>query len=209
VTGTIDFYTLTPMHLAAADNQKGNFLTIDVGSGASDVLKAMTNNTCGGKPIGPEASTQPGGEIGKAVDGFQWRIACATGGKKPNNTDPCPAGSSACPDPDVTKYVTNGDLNPAVTRSNCTRLVIIPIFPGPISSYSGKTDVTMLGFAVFYIAGVCPPSGNAKTCPDTPIGPAAKGDAWGYYVRMETTGTSIKPYDGFGTKAAVLCDDQC
>jgi hypothetical protein len=109
----------------------------------------------------------------------------------------------------VTSYIVNGDLNPAITRDNCTRLAILPIFPGPFSGYNGKTTVTILGFAVFYIAGVCPPSGNGNSCTGTPMGTLKKGDAWGYYVRMSTTGSSIKPYDGYGTKAAVLCDDQC
>jgi hypothetical protein len=206
--GTIGFYTLSALHLSGADNQKGNFLTVDVGSGANAVLDAMVNNTCG-TPIGPTASTEPGGKIGKVVDGFQWRVACATGGSKPNGTPACPAGPSACPNADVTSYIVNGDLNPAITRDNCTRLAILPIFPGPFSGYNGKTTVTILGFAVFYIAGVCPPSGNGNSCTGTPMGTLKKGDAWGYYVRMSTTGSSIKPYDGYGTKAAVLCDDQC
>lgn len=207
-SGSIGFYTLSAMHLAGADNQAGNFLTVDVGNGAQAILDAMVNNTCG-TPIGPTASTATGGKIGKVVDGFQWRVACATGGTLPNNTPACPSGTSACPNPDVTTYLVNGDLDPAITRDNCTRLAIIPIFPGPFSGYNGQTTVTILGFAVFYIAGICPPSGNAQTCSDTPIGTAKKGDAWGYYVRMSTTATSIKAYDGYGTKAAVLCDDQC
>jgi Flp pilus assembly protein TadG len=203
-SGTIGFYTLTALHLAGADNQKGNFLTVDVGSGANAILDAMVHNTCG-QPIGPTASTEPGGKIGKVVDGFQWRVACATGGPTPNGTPACPAGPSACPNPDATAYLVNGDLNPAITRDNCTRLAILPIFPGPFSGYNGNTTVTILGFAVFYIAGICP----NQTCNSTPFGALKKGDAWGYYVRMDTTGTSIKPYDGYGTKAAVLCDAQC
>ncbi len=205
--GEIGFYQLTALHLAGADNQSGNFLTVDVGSGANAVFDAIVNNTCG-NPIGPTASTEPGGKIGKVVDGLQWRVACATGGPKPKGTPPCPPGPSACPSASITSDMldASGNLKPSINRDNCTRLVILPIFPGPFSSYNGKTTVTILGFAVYYIGGVCPPSGNASTCPNTPVGALKKGDAWGYYVRMEATGSTLTPYDGFGTKVVTLID---
>ncbi len=205
--GEIGFYQLTALHLAGADNQSGNFLTVDVGSGANAVFDAMVNNSCS-SPIGPTASTEPGGKIGKVVDGLQWRVACATGGPKPNGTPPCPPGPSACPSATITSDMldASGNLKSSINRSNCTRLVILPIFPGPFGSYNGKTTVTILGFAVYYIGGVCPPSGNASKCSNTPVGELKKGDAWGYYVRMEVTGSTLKPYDGFGTKVITLID---
>lgn len=205
--GEIGFYQLTALHLAGADNQSGNFLTVDVGSGANAVFDAIVNNSCS-NPIGPTASTEPGGKIGKVVDGLQWRVACATGGPKPNGTPACPPGPSACPSDTVTSDMldASGNLKPSINRDNCTRLVILPIFPGPFNSYNGKTTVTILGFAVYYIGGVCPPSGNASTCPNTPVGELKKGDAWGYYVRMEATSSTLRPYDGFGTKVVTLID---
>jgi hypothetical protein len=204
-SGPISFYTFSLLHLAADTSNGGTFLTVDVGSGANGVLNAMVNNSCG-QPIGPTASTEQGGKIGKILDGFQWRIACATGGSPPNGTPACPAGPSACPNSDVSSYLVNGDLNPSITRTNCTRLVVLPIFPGPIGNYIGKEQgVQIEGFAVFYISGVC--ANPTCTAPDGSS--VKKGTAWGYYVRMETTGSSIKTYDGYGTKAAVLCDDQC
>jgi hypothetical protein len=207
--GTIGFYQLTAMKLAADTNQSGNFFLVDVGGGANGIYDAMVNNNCG-TPIGPTAATAPGNKINKVIDGFQWRIACATGGARPGGSPACPAGPSACPSADVTAYVVNGDLNPAVNRTNCTRLVIVPIFPDPFSGYNGHETVNILGFSVFYISGVCTANQGCPP-PDPSMGNQTlkKGTGWGYYVRMETTGTSIKPYDGFGTKAAVLCDDQC
>lgn len=208
---SLEFYTLTAMHLAGADNQKGNFLTVDVGSGANAVLEAMVNNTCG-SPIGPDASTEPGGKIGKVLDGFQWRIYCAGGGgSQPNQTPACPTSpsASACPSADVTNYLVEKpgggfDLDPAITRDNCTRLVVIPIFPGPFTNYNGRVTVTIEGFAIYYIAGVC----TQTTCTHPDLGELKKGDSWGYYVRVITSEEEVKPYDQFGFKIPVLvCND--
>jgi Flp pilus assembly protein TadG len=199
------FYTLTALHLSGSDNQKGNFLTVDVGSGANAVLDAMVNNVCG-TPIGPTASTEPGGKIGKVVDGFEWRIFCASGsGSKPGGTPACPAGPSACPSADISPYlVINAagqyELSPSVTRLNCTRLVLIPIFPGPFGGYNGKTTVTIQGFAIYYIGGVC----SAANCTHPTLGSLTKGDSWGYYVRMATQADQYTAYNGFGTKVFAL-----
>jgi Flp pilus assembly protein TadG len=201
---SMQFYTLTAMHLAGSDNSSGNFLTVDVGSGAPAVLNAMVNNDCG-TAIGPTASTETGAKIGKVVDGFQWRIYCSSGsGSLPSGTPSCPGGPSACPSADISPYlVTNGgqvELSPSVTRANCTRLVLVPIFPGPLSAYTGKTTVTIQGFAMYYIAGVCP---DAK-CIHPTLGEMTKGDSWGYYVRMATQADQYTAYNGFGTKVFAL-----
>jgi len=202
---SMSFYTLTAMHLAGADNQKGNFLTVDVGNGANAVLDAMVNNGCGA-PIGPTASTEPGGMIGKVLDGFEWRIYCSSFvGKKPGGTPGCPSGASACPSSDISPYlVTNPlgqiELSSSVTRQNCTRLVLVPIFPGPFSGYNGKTTVTIVGFAIYYIAGVC----SNASCTHPTLGALKKGDSWGYYVRMATQADQYTAYNGFGTKVFAL-----
>jgi Flp pilus assembly protein TadG len=201
---SMSFYTLTAMHVAGSDNQQGNFLTVDVGNGANAVLDAMVNGGCG-TPIGPTAGTEPGGKIGKVVDGFQWRINCANGGAPPGGTPACPAGPSACPSSDISPYLiaTPGgqiELSPSVTRQNCTRLVLIPIFPGPFTNYNGKTTVTIQGFAIYYIAGVC----GSATCTHPTLGALKKGDSWGYYVRMATQADQYTAYNGFGTKVFAL-----
>jgi hypothetical protein len=202
----MQFYTLTAMHLAGSDNQQGNFLTVDVGNGADAVLEAMVNNDCGAS-IGPTADTEPGGKIGKVVDGFEWRIACASGGSPPGATPECPTSPSACPSADITPYLVvsdNGQVNlsPAVTRDNCTRLVLLPIFPGPFADYNGKVTVNILGFAVYYIAGVC----SSPTCTHDSLGELQKGDSWGYYVRMAGQEDYYTGYNGMGTKLFVLID---
>jgi hypothetical protein len=211
---SLQFYTLTALHLAGADNQKGNFLTVDVGSGANAVLDAMTSTDCT-TPV-DTMNTEPGAKIGKVVDGFQWRIYCAGGGgSQPNRTPACPSTPSACPSPDITQYLVDTDpgpgvsmeLDPAINLDNCLRLVMLPIFPGPFTGYNGNETVTVEGWALYYIAGVCPPHGQAQTCPDPTGGPDLhKGDSWGYYVRKMLDSPEIRPYDGFGTKVAVLID---
>jgi hypothetical protein len=211
----IDFYTLVAMHLSGADNQQGNFLTIDVGSGANAVLDAMVNNTCG-TPITETVDTEPGGKIGKVVDGFQWRVHCATGsGTKPGGTPACPAGMppSACPNPELslsTYLVTSPsgaiELSPTITRDNCPRLVVLPILQGPFDAINGREDMTLLGFALYYIAGVCPPTGNDQTCTHPTLGELQKGDSWGYFVRMTGTSSDYSAYNGFGTKVVALID---
>jgi hypothetical protein len=171
----------------------------------------MVSNSCD-EPIGPEASTEPGNKVNKALDGFKWRIHCASGqGSKPNKTPACPSGGSTCPSPDITNYLiqVNGqyELSPGVTRANCTRLVILPIFPGPFPGplYNGKTDVIILGYAIFYIAGACDANGN-NTCSAAGLTDLRKGDAWGYYVRMATPADQYTDYNGFGTKVFALID---
>jgi hypothetical protein len=201
-----EFYTLTAVHLAGSDNQRGNFLTVDVGSGAQAVLDAMVNNDCGAE-IGPTASTEPGGKIGKVVDGFEWRIYCASGqGTKPGGTPDCPAGPSACPSADISPYLVNSsgqyELSPTVTRDNCSRLVLVPIFPGPFEGYNGKVTVTIQGFALYFIAGVC----SAATCTHDSLGELQKGDSWGYYVRVATQADFYSGYNGLGTKVFALID---
>ena len=204
---SLEFYTLTAMHLSGSDSEKGNFLTVDVGSGASAVLDAMVNGGCD-TPIGPEASTEPGGKIGKVVDGFEWRIFCASGeGVQPQQTPSCPAGPSACPSPDISVYLVQGAdglyaLAPGISRANCTRMVVIPIFPGPFDAYQGKETVSIVGFAVYYIAGVC----SAATCDHPTLGELKKGDSWGYYVRMAGQADEYTGYDGYGTKVPALVD---
>lgn len=203
----MEFYTLTAMHLAGEENQAGNFLTVDVGSGAAAVLDAMVNNSCETQ-LGLEASTEPGGKIGKVVDGFQWRIYCASGeGTLPGGTPSCPSGSSTCPSADITSYLVMSssgeyDLAPGITRENCTRLIVIPIFPGPFSDYNGKVTVTIYGYAIYYIAGVC----AQATCTHPTLGEMKKGDSWGYYVRMAAQSEEYIGYNGFGTKVFALVD---
>jgi hypothetical protein len=206
----MQFYTETALHLSGSDNQSGNFLTVDVGSGANAVLDAMVNNNCGA-PIGPTASTEPGGKIGKVIDGFEWRIHCASGqGSKPNQTPACPSGPSTCPSANIANYlVLNAsgqyELAPGITRANCTRLVILPIFPGPFTGYNGKVTVTIEGFAIYYIAGVCTANGP-NGCTHATLGALKKGDSWGYYVRMATPADEYTDYNGFGTKVFALVD---
>jgi hypothetical protein len=203
----LEYYELTAMHLAGSDNEKGNFLTVDVGSGANAVLDAMVNNACE-EQIGPEASTEPGGKIGKVLDGFQWRIYCAGGGgTKPNNTPDCPSYPQNCPDPDVSTYLESngsggGQLVDGIDRDTCTRLVVIPVFPNTIYDYTGKETVTIEGYAVFYIAGVC----DQSSCTHDDLGELKKGDAWGYYVRLEATTLYWDSYNKLGTKVVTLID---
>jgi hypothetical protein len=203
----LEFYTLTALHLAGSDNASGNFLTVDVGNGAPAVLDAMVNRGCS-EPIGPTASTETGGKIGKVVDGFQWRIFCASGqGSQPAQTPSCPAGPSTCPSPDISTYLIQSptgqfELSPGLTRDNCTRLVVLPIFPGPIDAYTGKTTVTIQGFAIYYIAGVC----SAAKCTHPTLGELKKGDSWGYYVRMAGQTDQYTQYNGYGTKVFALVD---
>jgi hypothetical protein len=204
---SVQFYSLTALHLSGADNQKGNFLTVDVGNGANAVLDAMVNNKCG-QPIGPTVTTEPGGKIGKVVDGFEWRVGCASGsGALPNQTPSCPPAGSTCPSPDITSYLQVSatgqyELNPAITRENCTRLVVLPIFPDPFSGYKGKTTVTIQGFAIYYIAGIC----SSAKCTHPTLGALTKGDSWGYYVRMAGQADQYTGYNGFGTKIFALVD---
>jgi hypothetical protein len=203
---SIQFYTLAALHLSAeTSGGGGNFLTVDVGSGQRAVRDAMINNNCG-NPIGSTAATQTGNAVGPVGDGFQWRLACATGGPLPNQTPACP-GPSACPDASISPYLVTGaggqqELSPAVTRDNCTRLVVIPIFPGPIASYTGHTTVPVLGFALFYIAGYCP----NPTCSHPQLGELKKNQAYGYYVRSLAESETYVPYNGFGTKVPVLIE---
>ena len=209
--GSMAFYQLTAMHLQGADNQAGNFLTLDVGSGAPAVLDAMVNNTCGA-PIGSTADTEPGAKINKVVDGFQWRVYCAGGGgTQPGSTPACAPGASACPSADIAPYLVQSasgmyELSPALTRANCPRLVVVPILEGPIDAVNGKTGMKVLGFGVYYISGVCPPTGQAQTCAHPTLGTLQKGDSWGYFVRMTGTSTDYSGYNGYGTKVAALID---
>ena len=108
--------------------------------------------------IGPTASTEPGGKIGKVWMVSNGGSSAAFVGK--SRAGPrLPAGPSACPSSDISPYLVRirreYELSASVTRQNCTRLVLIPIFPGPFKGYNGKTTVTIQGFAIYYIAGVC------------------------------------------------------
>ena len=203
----LQFYTLTAMHLSGSDNQQGNFLTVDVGNGARAVRDAMMNKDCGVQ-IGPTANTKPGGSVGPVLDGFQWRIYCASGsGTQPNQSPSCPAGPSACPSPDISQYLVLSstgqyELEPTINRDNCTRLVVLPIFPGPFGQYTGNETVSILGFAFYYISGVC----LDPTCSHPTLGEMNKGDSWGYYVRMAGQADQYTGYNGFGTKIFALVD---
>lgn len=203
----IQFYTLTAMHLAGYNNQNGNFLTVDVGSGAKAVQDAMTNNDCG-TPMGLTMSTEPGNMNGPVGKGFGWRLNCATGANPPGGTPSCPSGASACPSADITPYLVQDpsglyELSSSITRANCTRLVMIPIFPGPFSQYNGKTTVNILGFAIYYISGYC--ASSSCTVPGI-SGTLRNNEAWGYYVRMAAQSDTYIDYNGLGTKVFALVD---
>ena len=210
----MQFYTETSMKLSSnSDQNEGNnstYLLVDVGSGANAIRDAMMNNSCG-EEIGPDASTKTGNNLGPVLTGFEWRLACATGANTPNNSPSCP-GPSACPSPDITNYLTqvNGlyELDPSITRANCTRLVIVPIFPGPFPGpiyETGTATVTIQGFAIFYIKDVCTANGPSG-CTHPTLGALKKGDAWGYYVRMATPADEYTGYNGFGSKVFALID---
>lgn len=209
VDGKPDPYTITKLHLAPDAAQAGNFLTVDVGSGIgpNGVLGGMVSNTCT-EPLGDTAFTQTGRGTQPILNGFEWRIACAADpSSRPSNTPECPPGPSACPSPDIQDYRvlnpdgTRGDLDPNLTRDNCTRLVIIPIFPD--QPYGGHTEAKILGFAVFYIAGVC---SDNQGCTGTPVGDTLTAEAWGYYVQTLAASDDIQTYDQFGTKVPILVD---
>ena len=210
----LQFYTLTSMKLSAnSDTNNGsnaNYLLVDVGGGANGVRNAMWNSGCSTPISSATADTKTGNNLGPVIDGFDWRLYCASGaGTKPNNSPACP-GPTSCPSPDISNYlvVIGGqyELSSSVTRENCTRLVLVPIFPGPFPGplyESGKATVTIQGFAIFYIAGQCTANGPSG-CSHPTLGTLRKGDAWGYYVRMATLADQYTSYNGLGTKVFAL-----
>ncbi|MGI9253709.1 MAG: hypothetical protein ACR2J8_08175, partial [Thermomicrobiales bacterium] len=130
------------------------------------------------------------------------------GGTKPNNSPACPTGmpaSSTCPSQSLTTYLdTIGgvkQLKGEVNRGTCLRLVIVPVLDGNASQYDkGKQTGKVLGFAYFYIGGVC----LSVNCSSTPVGALNKGDSWGYYIKAAFVSDLYTAYDGFGTKVIAL-----
>jgi len=183
---------------------------IDVGSGANGVEEGMYGDNCGNDlQLGESVDNKPGEMTGPLLRGFEWRIHCANGGiAKPNNSPACPAGmpaSSTCPSQSLTSYLeTIGgvkQLKGEVNRGTCLRLVIVPVLDGTASQYdSGKQSGEVLGFAYFYIGGVC----TSVNCNSTPVGPLEKGDSWGYYIKAAFASDLYTNYDGYGTKVVAL-----
>jgi hypothetical protein len=183
---------------------------IDVGNGANGVEEGMYGENCGNDvSIGGSVTNKPGNMTGPLLRGFEWRIYCAGGtSSKPNNSPACPSGlpqASTCPDSSLTSYLqTIGgvkQLKAEINRGTCTRLVIAPVLDGTASQYdTGKQSGKVLGFAFFYIGGVCL---NNK-CNTSPVGALNKGDSWGYYIRAAFASDVYTNYDGYGTKVVVL-----
>ena len=183
---------------------------IDTGTGANGVQQGMYGNDCSGKvKVGGTVSNKPGEMTGPLLRGFEWRLYCANDGSgKPSNTPSCPTGlpsGSTCPGTDLTAYLeTIGgvkQLKGQVNSGTCMRLVVLPVLEGTMADWSlGKASGKVLGFAYYYISGVC----TRPTCNNTPVGSLSKGDSWGYYVRSATASDFARAYDGYGTTVISL-----
>ncbi len=183
---------------------------LDVGSGANGVEEGMYGNNCNSAvEIGEVVQNKPGEMTGPLLRGFEWRIYCAGGNaSKPNNSPACPTGmpgASTCPNANMTNYLvtSNGtsQLPGTINRATCPRLVIVPVLDGTTADYDrGKSSGHVLGFAYFYIGGVC----SSVTCNNTPVGSLQKGDSWGYYVKAAFISDLYTDYDGYGTKVVAL-----
>ena len=161
---------------------------IDVGGGANGVRDAMSATACASSPpasfegtVGQTVTTKPG-----ALDQFKdgWdTIATA-------------AATSSCPDKHVSTYLTQDaagryELLPTITRTNCPRLIVIPVLDG------GK----IAGFIPFYFALKC----DENTCDDPDVGAMTRNDFWGYYVRLDLTSLKYSDYQPeFGTQIVSL-----
>jgi len=183
---------------------------MDVGSGANGVEQGMYGDNCNADlSIGASVDNKPGEMTGPLLRGFEWRIYCAGGNAtKPNNSPACPSGmpgASTCPSANMLSYLVtvNGvsQLPGSINRVTCPRLVIVPVLDGTAADYDrGKSSGHILGFAYFYIGGVC----TSVNCNNTPVGSLEKGDSWGYYVKAAFVSDLYTGYDGYGTRVVAL-----
>jgi hypothetical protein len=172
--------------------------TINVGGGANGVRDAMLETTCTGEDattlvgtVGDVVDTKPG-------DFAQFKAAWDTIAGR--------ATTSACPDPDVSTYLTLIDgeyvLDPAITLATCPRIAIIPVLENGDYGH-GNSSGELVGFIPFYFAEKC----NSNTCANTPAGPLTKWDFWGYFVRLDATGLGWTEFDPtFGITIVALAD---
>lgn len=112
------------------------------------------------------------------------------------------APSSACPNPDLSVYLTeNDDLDATITFANCPRLKFLPVVPD--GEYGGNDTAEVIGFTAFYFSDICEDNGCTYTTTDGTI-TVPKHKAWGYYLDMEISGGTYSDFDQFGTKVVVM-----
>lgn len=147
------------LKLGSGDSEGGNFGALALGGqGSADYLKSMKYGYGGNLSIGMTVPTEPGNMSGPTEDGLEYRI----------NAD---AGNYLCG-------------NYQTVSRDCNRVVYLPIIGD--SALSGRDDVTIVGFAAFYLEDVSG-SGNESIIEGRfmeTVFPGDWGDSWDNYYGL-------------------------
>jgi hypothetical protein len=193
-----DFYApvvFRKSNFEKAGNDDGGVL--DVSHGASGIRDAMLDPKC----TDPDDSNTIGAAVGDVVDTKPGDFAQFKAAWD-EIADDAVAPGSTCPDKHVSTYLDGEELDPTLTLASCSRLVVIPVLEN--GDYSGgNSSGEIVRFIPFYFALRC----NSNTCNDPDVGPLAKHDVWGYFVRLDVAGLGYIEYDpNSGTRMVALAD---
>jgi Flp pilus assembly protein TadG len=177
---------------------RGNL--VDVGSGASDIKNAMAGACLKSGAVNAGGIDLKPGESAQIESGWEERLKNVA--------------SSSCPNGDVigNYRVTVGpsqyEVSPALNPTNCPRLVILPVLPNAPGggSYAGnEKDLSLQGFAAFWVRDYC----DKSTCNFSYDGGVAinKGAVWGYFVPLNVPATTYTTYNpSLGTKVVIMTE---
>lgn len=161
-----DFGQLVELHVDTAGSSFGNFHALDFlnGTGAS-VYQGNLAGHCGSSldvQPGDKLLTQPGDMTGPTEHGLEDRglVSCSGASQPDLCTDtsypsPHPRFSLACPDDPFDHNGHPGVLNGdgSVKRSSHCLAITVVVTPLAFTDSHGRSQVTVEGFAEFFIAG--------------------------------------------------------